>query len=269
MSAVLLKAAREPASHNVRVGPIPEIPVSPDKLSDATPCVVPPLHEKLPCGRGRKMKLSPIYAVLIAATAALGLFEAARAQNSPVQDPATSSPRREVNITNDSAPGWLPSRIQEEQVLKTTIDYFSALDQQQYERAYAMMAEANRNSLPLSRFIQQNREFQQRSGTLVRRNVLKVTWTKDPASAPFRGVYAAVDIATQFVNVDRHCGYVVLYQRPSGGEFEVMRQESNFIDNATAAKIERDKRAVLDHMWAGLATNCPNYGSTASPLPAR
>ena len=56
----------------------------------------------------------------------------------------------------------------------------------------------------------------------------------------------------------------------SGGEFEVMRQESNFMDNATAAKIERDKtRAVLDHTWAALAANCPNYGSTASPLPAR
>nr|WP_283812754.1 DUF4019 domain-containing protein [Bradyrhizobium tropiciagri] len=201
------------------------------------------------------------------AIAALGIFgSAGRTQNSPVQDPARSSPRREVNITSDSAPGWLPSRIQEEQVLKETSDYFSALDQQQYERTYAMMAEANRNSLPLSQFIQKNREFRERSGTLVRRNILKVTWTKDPAAAPFRGVYAAIDVATQFVNIDRHCGYVVLYQRPSGGDFEVMRQESNFIDNATAAKIERDKTgAVLDQMWAALATNCPNYGSIAPP----
>jgi hypothetical protein len=218
------------------------------------------------------MKLSPIFAALVTAIAALGMVfgSAGRAQNPPVQGPARSSPGREVKITNDSAPGWLPSRTQEEQVSKRTNDYFSALDQQQYERAYAMMAEVNRNSLPLSQFIQQNREFHERSGTLVRRNILKVTWTKDPTAAPFRGVYAAIDIATQFVNIDRHCGYVVLYQRPSGGDFEVMRQERNFIDNATAASIEREKtRPVLDRMWATLAASCPNYGSTSSPSSGR
>jgi Protein of unknown function (DUF4019) len=218
------------------------------------------------------MKLSPIFAAWMTAIAALGIGfgSAGRAQNPPVQAPARSSPGREVNITNDSAPGWLPSRVQEEQVLKRTSDYFSAVDQQQYERAYAMMAEVNRNLLPLAQFIQQNRDFHERSGTLLRRNILKVTWTKDPTAAPFRGVYAAIDIATQFANIDRHCGYVVLYQRPSGGDFEVMRQESNFIDNATAATIEREKtRPVLDRTWATLAPNCPNYGLTASPPSAR
>ena len=217
------------------------------------------------------MKLSQIFVGLMTAVAALGILESSgSAQNSPGQDPGGSTPRREVNITNDSAPGWLPSRIQEEQVLKETGAYFAALDQQQDERAYAMMAEVNRNSRPLSQFIQQNREFRERSGTLVRRKILKVTWTKDPAAAPFRGVYAAIDIATQFAKIDRHCGYVVLYQRPSGGDFEVMRQESNLIDNATAARIEQEKsRAVLDHMWAALAANCPNFGSAASPSSGR
>jgi hypothetical protein len=76
-------------------------------------------------------------------------------------------------------------------------------------------------------------------------------------------VYAAVDIATRFANVDRHCGFVVLYQKSPGQDFEIMRQESNFIDNATAQNVERQQsRAALDHMWAGLAKNCPNYPST-------
>ena len=84
----------------------------------------------------------------------------------------------------------------------------------------------------------------------MQRNILRITWTKDPAAAPFPGVYVAVDIAAHFGNVDRHCGYVVLYQRPSGGEFEIMREESNFIDNATAEAIERQQsRAVLDRSW--------------------
>lgn len=209
------------------------------------------------------MKLSLFFGALVTAITALGSFgSTASAQN--------ALPRREINITADSAPGWLPSPVQQEQVLKATNDYFSALDQLQYERAYAMMAEANRNSRPLSQFIELNRQFHEKSGALVRRNLLKVTWTKDPAAAPFRGVYAAIDIASQFANIDRHCGFVVLYQRPSGGDFEIMRQEDNLIDNATAAKIEREKtRAVLDQTWAALAKNCPNYGSTASPSSGR
>jgi hypothetical protein len=101
---------------------------------------------------------------------------------------------------------------------------------------------------------------------LVRRDILKVTWTKDPAAAPFRGVYAAIDIASQFVRIDRHCGFVVLYQKPSGGDFEILRQERNFIDNATAAKIEQEQsRGALDHIWAALAVNCPNYPGSAAP----
>jgi hypothetical protein len=210
------------------------------------------------------MKLRMILGVSMT-TAVFGA--AATAQNAPAGDPAAKpGTRHELNITSDSAPGWLPSSTQEQQVLERTDDYFSALDQQQYQRAYALTTEANRNLLPLAQFIRQNQQFHERSGPLVQRNILRITSTKDPAAAAFPGVYAAVDIAAHFGNVDRHCGYVVLYQRPSGGEFEIMREESNFIDNATAEAIERQQsRAVLDRSWAKLAANCPNYGATASP----
>jgi hypothetical protein len=59
---------------------------------------------------------------------------------------------------------------------------------------------------------------------------MKVMWTRDPPSGPFPGIYAAIDIASHYANVDRHCGYVVLYQKTVSDGFEIMRQESNFID---------------------------------------
>jgi Protein of unknown function (DUF4019) len=163
---------------------------------------------------------------------------------------------RELNITSDSAPGWQPSAGQMQQVFGAIDGYFSALDQQQYQSAFAMMAEINRKSTSFAQFAQQNGEFHQRSGLIKQRSILKVTWTKDPAAAPAPGVYAAVDIASRFANVDRHCGFVILYQRSPGQNFEIMRQESNFIDNATAQNVEqRQSRAVLDQMWTGLAKN--------------
>ncbi len=63
-----------------------------------------------------------------------------------------------------------------------------------------------------------------------------------------------------YQQVDRQCGYVILYQRPAGGAFEVMRTESNFIDNASAASIARKQSsAEVDRLWALLSTNCPNF----------
>ena len=170
----------------------------------------------------------------------------------------------EINVTSDSAPGWVPSESQRRDVIRAAIDFFASLDAEQYERAYAMMAEPNRRSLPVQQFIGQNRAFFAKSGALKGHTILKVTWTKDPPKGPFPGIFAAIDVASQYANVDRHCGYVVLYQKTDNDRFEIMRQESNFIDNATAQGIEQQKsRAELDRLWARLAVNCPNY--SASP----
>ena len=152
------------------------------------------------------------------------------------------------------------------EAVKAAGDYFFELDNKQYDQAYGMMTEINRRSVPLQQFTRQNREFHDKASPLKRRDMLKITWTKDPAAAPSPGVYAAIDVASYFANVERHCGFVILYQKPAGGSFEVMRQEANFIDNVTAQKIElQQSHAALDMMWAKLAANCPNYKSTNAP----
>jgi Protein of unknown function (DUF4019) len=172
----------------------------------------------------------------------------------------SSSISSEINIRSDSAPGWLPSEDQRRDVIKSVSDFFSRLDEGRFDSAYAMMSEANRRALPLQQFVRENQEFRYRSGPLKQRNLLKVTWAKDPAAAPLPGVYAAIDIASRYAHIDRHCGFVVFYQKSPGDGFVVMRQESNFIDNASAQKIEQQKsRAELDKAWARLAANCPNY----------
>lgn len=167
---------------------------------------------------------------------------------------------REVNITSDSAPGWLPSEAEDSKVLAAAKLYYSTVDSGDYRRAYEMMAPINQQSIPYKQFVTNGQDFQTKSGKVIERRILKVTWTKDPANAPFPGIYAAIDIAGRFANIDRYCGYIVLYQKTEGDEFKLMREESNLIDNATAQNIEQTKsRAFLDQTWATLAANCPNY----------
>lgn len=192
--------------------------------------------------------------VLIIVAGGIAGIGGVQAQRAPSNAPGA------INVTSDSAPGWIPSERQRQDVIKSASDYLSALDEGRYDGAYAMMSELNKRTLPFAQFVDRNQKIHAQSGPLRQRSILKVTWTKDPAAAPLPGVYAAIDVASQYESVDRHCGYIVLYQKNDGDDFQVMRQEANFIDNAMAQKIEHEKsRAELDRLWAKLAANCPNY----------
>ena len=167
---------------------------------------------------------------------------------------------REINITSDSAPGWVPSLALEQAVLRATQDYFDAIEAGDPARAYAMLTPERRKTMMLSTFFEQARRQRDAAGALRDRRILRLTWTKDPAGALMPGIYAAIDLASRHARVDRECGYLIWHQRSEGGPFKLMRVESNQIDNVTAERIVGQKgQAELDRIWAGLSATCPNY----------
>lgn len=168
---------------------------------------------------------------------------------------------REINLTSDSQPGWIPSAELEQAVLRAAQDYFDAIEAGDPARAYAMLSPEQRRYRMLSTFFEQSRHQRDAAGALRDRRMLRLTWTKDPANAP-PGIYAAIDLASRHARVDRECGYLVWHQRSEGGPFKLMRIESNQIDNATADSIVAQKgQAELDRIWAALSTHCANYAS--------
>lgn len=178
---------------------------------------------------------------------------------------AAQSPPHEINITTDSAPGWLPSAAQESAARRSLDDYLAALDAGHVVQAYAMLTAGQQHEESLTTFSVRNSKFNATAGPVKERRILKVTWTKNPATAPVPGVYVAFDLVSRFANVDRHCGYVVLYQDPADGAFRVTREENNYIDNAAANAIERDhSRAGLDRAWTDIASHCPSYDVRAA-----
>lgn len=173
---------------------------------------------------------------------------------------AAQTAPRTVNITADSAPGWVPSPELEQAVLRATREFFDALEAGDPARAYQMLTPQHRAQLPLRIFFEQSSKTRDAAGPLRERRLLQLTWTKDPAQAPAPGIYAVIDIAARHANIDRECGYVVWYQRPEGGPFKLMRVENNSIDNVTAEKIIGQKgREELDRIWTRLSANCPDY----------
>ena len=211
----------------------------------------------------------------VAAAPLIGLVLAsvgpARADD-PSPSPAVPKARI-VNVTSDSAPGWLPSTDQAQAASEVALAYLAARDSGHAEAAYAMLEDGNRALQSFADFSRDLKAFNKQAGPVVKRRIVTVTWTKDPAQAPKPGVYAAIDIISRFANIDRGCGYLVVYQSPTGGPFRVSREEVNVISNADAAAIERQhSRAALDAAWSQLSARCPNYSkdypsTSAAPLP--
>lgn len=181
--------------------------------------------------------------------------------------PAATTPPQ-INTTTDSAAGWLPSDEQIAGVRKTAEDYLAAEDSGRPSEAYALFADLHRQHFPFAEFSKTILKFNAQAGPVKERRIVTVTWTKDPAQSPAPGVYAALDLVSRFANVDRHCGFLILYQPPFGGAFGIMREESNFLDNATARSVEKQRsQAAVDAAWSQLSAHCPNYAAPAPPIP--
>lgn len=179
--------------------------------------------------------------------------------------PAAAGAPREVNVTSDSVPGWIPSVEQSQQAENAAHAYLAAEDSGDADAAYKFFAAINKSHTPFDDYKTNVARTQTELGAVVERRFVKVTWTKDSPNAPMPGIYAAIDIASRFANAERHCGYLILYQPDTGGDFQIMREESNFIKNSAFADIAHTKsQAEADAIWAQLSANCPNYPGTAA-----
>ncbi|MEM6475713.1 MAG: DUF4019 domain-containing protein [Pseudomonadota bacterium] len=174
-------------------------------------------------------------------------------------------PPREVNITQGSTPGWVPSEALEKQALETWDQFHWYLQQGDYDAAYAMLGTELREIVPLAQFREVRSRTRAETGAETERNIVKVAWTKDAPSAPQLGTYVAIDTSARYENVERHCGYVVLYQEPGSDTFLVVRTEEALLPNATFNQIaEQNTPLQASLIWNIMARNCPNY--TPPPL---
>ncbi|MEP5938781.1 MAG: DUF4019 domain-containing protein [Erythrobacter sp.] len=167
---------------------------------------------------------------------------------------------REVNITQGSEPGWIPSEQLEADALEAWADYYRLLSQENYEAAYAMLSRGLRDTWPYEKYVNDSREARTERGDAEVREPLKVTWTKGAMSAPTKGVYAAIDTNARYQNVARFCGFTVLYKAENNDRFEIARIEENLLSNVASAEIESENSPLVPELiWHLLSRSCPNY----------
>lgn len=197
----------------------------------------------------------------LARAAALALIAFAWAAPMP-----TLGATRQVNITQGSPAGWIPSEALEASARATAEAYLAAQDQGRAAEAYSMLSPGYRELRSADTYKTDLARFNARAGEVRERRITTITWTKDPENGPGPGVYVALDLVSRYARIDRHCGYVVLWQAPGRSTFQVLREEITFLDNSTAAG---GKPGEAEAAWARISAACPNYTARdVSPLPA-
>lgn len=181
--------------------------------------------------------------------------------------PAMTQDRpREVNITQGSTPGWIPSEAIEAEALATWQRFNVLVEASNYDAAYAMIGEGLRAQYPLERFREDRIKAAADRGAIVSRNLVKLTWTKDAPGVPYPGTFVAIDASAAFAQADRMCGFTILHQAPGAGGFTIIRFEENVLGNASFALIAaRHSELLAMLVWRMMARNCPNY--VPEPLP--
>ncbi|OHT21010.1 hypothetical protein BHE75_03015 [Sphingomonas haloaromaticamans] len=144
-------------------------------------------------------------------------------------------------MAGDAVPGEAVQRA----VVDRTQAYFAAKDGGDYHRAYALIAASMRGYLTEDFYTAEARRFNAEAGRAEARDVVRLTWYRDPPDAPEPGLYVAADFRSRFPNIHAHCGYLMWHQ-DADGQFRIVREEQSFIDKATAAQLPPERLASAD-----------------------
>jgi hypothetical protein len=137
--------------------------------------------------------------------------------------------------------------------------YWVALDRGDYVEAYALFTPGMQALSPADSFAREGAAQASQYGRTIERRVMRTTRYDNPANAPAPGIYIAFDFVGRFELVDRNCGYIILYQPPEGGPFQITRTDQTFMDNGAAEDASRTGQSA-EQVWTQMASAyCPGW----------
>ncbi|WP_051293448.1 DUF4019 domain-containing protein [Pseudoduganella violaceinigra] len=139
-----------------------------------------------------------------------------------------------------AAPSWQPTSTQRARVEALSKAYFAEKDAAHYGAAWERLGAGLRQQWSFEAWRDAMEASAARAGTLQQRELKKVTIYRSSQSG-MPGTYAAVDFTGRFANADTYCGYLV-WSEQADGSFLLMREEENYIFNATAAQLSSEQK---------------------------
>lgn len=141
---------------------------------------------------------------------------------------------------SSAAPGWQPTSTQKARVEDLSKAYFADKDAARYRQAWERLGPGLHKQWTFEQWRDASADSKARSGALQQRELKKVTIYRSSQSGT-PGTYAAVDFTGRYANADTYCAYLV-WTEQADGSFLLLREEENFIYNATSARLTSDQR---------------------------
>lgn len=142
-----------------------------------------------------------------------------------------------------AAPPWQPSAAQKARIEELSKAYFADKDAARYREAWQRLAPGLQNQRPFDEWRSAAADGAARAGLPQQRELKKVTIYRSSHSG-MPGTYAAVDFTGRFANAETYCAYLVWSEQPDGS-FLLLREEENFIYNATDARLTPEQRSKM------------------------
>lgn len=166
-----------------------------------------------------------------------GMLEEFRRMNTALQQ-SLAPPKAAA-----STPSWQPTGAQKARVEELSRAYFAEKDAARYAAAWKHLGAGLRQQWTFEAWREAAEAGAARAGAVQQRELKKVTiYRSSQGGTP--GTYAAVDFTGRFANADTYCGYLV-WSEQADGSFLLMREEENYIYNATAARLTSEQRSKM------------------------
>ncbi len=140
-----------------------------------------------------------------------------------------------------SIPSPAQDADQDARIIGLTEDYLDARKRQDSDATRKLMDATYLATIDQDARQKDQAAFNRTAGAQQARVVYRVTWYDDPPGT-LPGRYAAADFVTLDSGLDFHCGYIA-WRQHADGSFRVVREEDNYLDAASAARMsEKDRR---------------------------
>lgn len=126
------------------------------------------------------------------------------------------------------------ARTDEATVRAASLKYLESIDAGKAEVAFESWSDSMAATLTRSSWIAEQNAFAKSAGKLLERSLYKVTRYENPANG-LPGLFIAVDFSSRYEHLEFSCGYLVWSLVDT--TFQLVRVESNVLDNETAKKM--------------------------------
>lgn len=132
-------------------------------------------------------------------------------------------------------------------ILDLTDQYFTAVEQARDADAFALTTPEMTGGGTVEDWLARADERRDHVGTLVSRQIARLTWYPNPPDSPRPGLYVAVDYVAGWTLQDE-CGYLIWFRPHADSPFRLTRQEQTFLprdlDDATRSAL-RARHCIL------------------------